>query len=108
MYDCSRFSGVPEQMVIELQGELEVPNTAEGQICLFLYWKSPIEPVCLIGHQIIVGSISKLEKPLLVIDTRTSRAWQDEKTGEETGEIRVVMIIRKLLKFSARPKPVQC
>lgn len=99
---------MPENFIVELQGELELPADPSGQTCLFLYWKSSTEPVCLIGHQIIVGTMRTLEKPLLVIDTRTSRSWRDEQTDEETGEVHVVMIIRRQLKFSARPKPVQC
>jgi hypothetical protein len=54
----------------------------------------------------IRGKLSKLEKPFLVIDTRTASSRQDEDTKEMIGECKVVMIIRRRLLFKDRPKPI--
>jgi hypothetical protein len=50
--------------------------------------------------------MSKLEKPFLVIDRKTSTSYVDGDTNESVGECKVVMIIRRRLLFKDRPKPI--
>ncbi|KAI6229852.1 Chromosome transmission fidelity protein 8-like protein [Aphelenchoides fujianensis] len=97
---------VEERIMIELQGDLEVPPDPAGQTLLFLHWPTPTTPVCLLGHQMIQGTLKTLEKPFLVIDTRRSTSAFDPQTKEPVGECQVVMVIKRRLLFHARPKPV--
>ncbi|KAI6183769.1 hypothetical protein M3Y97_00524400 [Aphelenchoides bicaudatus] len=97
---------VPEYIMVELQGELQIPDKTEGRACLFIYWQDENSPVCLIGHQMIRGKLSKLEKPFLVINTTTASSRKDDETGELIGECKVVMVIRRRLIFKDRPKPI--
>lgn len=78
----------------------QVPPKPDGQNCLFLYWQDETSPVCLIGHQTIRGKVSELDKPFLVIDTRTTTS------NDGITECNVVMIIRRRILFKDRPKPI--
>ncbi|KAI6197534.1 hypothetical protein M3Y94_01235700 [Aphelenchoides besseyi] len=97
---------VPENILIEMQGDLVVPPNPAGQIAMFLHWPTATTPVCLLGHQMIQGKLTKLKNPLLVIDTRKSKSCYDSEVQEAKGECRIVMVIRQRLTFQSRPKSV--
>ncbi|CAD5208074.1 unnamed protein product [Bursaphelenchus xylophilus] len=93
----------PEHILIEVQGAIEPPMKPAGKTVLFLYWKDPTTAVCLIGHYMLEGSLKKLEKPFLVVDTRSVKP-----TGEGEYNCRVACVIRQKMAFKSRPKPILC
>lgn len=97
------FRAVPEKIVVEIQGTVEAPELAANASCLFLYWQSPKAAICLVGHQMLEGQLKPLEKPLLVLDTKTLR-----KLTADRAQCSVVYVIRRKMVFKSRPKPILC
>ncbi len=83
-------------VIVEMQGDLESrvgdPNL-EGKFIGDLHYNELGAPVLIIGHHILNGKVSSLEKPFVAIEK------------EEKGYT-VKAVIRKKLVFKARPKPI--
>uniref|UniRef100_A0A0N4UEV5 Ctf8 n=1 Tax=Dracunculus medinensis TaxID=318479 RepID=A0A0N4UEV5_DRAME len=83
-----------EWTMIELQGSLESSSELSGQTIGILTWEID-KAYFLIGHHILEGKLTKLEKPFIVLSK-----------NEQTYCNNITAIIRKKILFRMRPKPV--
>ncbi|XP_018569517.1 chromosome transmission fidelity protein 8 homolog [Anoplophora glabripennis] len=88
-----------EWAIIELQGDLEShsESSLEGKIIGDLYFTKSGSPVLIIGHHLLYGKETKLEKPFALLEKR--------KTDSST-EYLVKCIIKNKIIFKTRPKPI--
>lgn len=93
--------GLNEYMLIELQGTIEnYGQPLAGQMLGTLVWrKDNSEALLLVGHHLLEGKISELEKPFLVL-----KPSPPNRDVEERAMIVEAVIKRRLL-FKNRPKP---
>ena len=127
-----------EWAIIEMQGDLESrigDAQLEGKFVGDLHFtKAGQTPVLIIGHHILYGKVSTLEKPLVIMEKCQKGLNKDQNiSGEETNAIdkpsegnemelddqiesgesettetvyNVRAIIKKKLLFKSRPKPI--
>uniref|UniRef100_A0A0K0DDW4 Ctf8 n=1 Tax=Angiostrongylus cantonensis TaxID=6313 RepID=A0A0K0DDW4_ANGCA len=93
--------GLNEYMLIELQGTIE--NYGEplaGRVLGTLVWhKDKNEALLQIGHHLLEGKASELEKPLLLMKPSPPNQHFEERT------MIVEAVIKRRLLFKNRPKP---
>ncbi|CAA99922.2 Ctf8 [Caenorhabditis elegans] len=95
--------GTPEWMAIELHGAISPQDDGSfdsktlGTIC----WGDHNNVYMVIGNQTLEGKISKIDRPLLVIQ-------KSDKNHQENGEKNATVnaVIRKKLVFKTRPRPL--
>ena len=75
-------------------------------------------PSLIIGHHLLTGRVTELEKPLAVLAKRSPQAPElaqdlgktvEERYGQESGggtEYEIVALVRRKLIFKNRPKPI--
>ncbi|KAF5396459.1 hypothetical protein PHET_09510 [Paragonimus heterotremus] len=88
-----------EWLLLELQGEIvsKSGSSLAGKHVGDLHFSQQDEPVFIIGHHVLFGKVSNLEKPLIVTK---------KNPGNDGLEYSVVAIIRRKLLFKTRPKPI--
>ncbi|CAL8090357.1 unnamed protein product [Calicophoron daubneyi] len=88
-----------EWVLIELQGDI-ISKTGESLSEKHLgdvHFSAHGEPVFIIGHHILFGKVTDMEKPFVVT----------EKVSTVKGaELHVIAVVRKKLIFKTRPKPI--
>ncbi|XP_078066566.1 chromosome transmission fidelity protein 8 homolog, partial [Mustelus asterias] len=110
----------PEWLLLELQGEIEARGHSglPGNLMGDLHFSSEGIPILIIGHHILYGKVSHLERPFVVLVKKTStRAGAEspmeiERTEQGVSEedaachYLVTAIIKKKIIFKTRPKPI--
>ncbi|XP_056643922.1 chromosome transmission fidelity protein 8 homolog [Diorhabda sublineata] len=88
-----------EWSIIELQGDLKSHSESnfEGQFIGDLQYTKTGIPILIIGHHLIYGKETKIEKPFALIEKQ-----------EVDGKIEFVVkaIIKNKIIFKTRPKPI--
>ncbi|XP_042885085.1 chromosome transmission fidelity protein 8 homolog [Penaeus japonicus] len=111
--------GVPEWIILELQGDLE-SRTQEEMASKFigdLHFTKEGIPILIIGHHIMYGKVQDLEKPYALMHKkkRNTDTKEMEVDGTETQETTastagveylIKALIRKKILFKSRPKPI--
>ncbi|XP_038662085.1 chromosome transmission fidelity protein 8 homolog [Scyliorhinus canicula] len=104
--------------MLELQGEIEARGHSglPGNLMGDLHFSTEGIPILIIGHHILYGKISQLERPFVVLVKKTcTRAESEMETerveqgvGEESASCCYVAsaIIKKKIIFKTRPKPI--
>ena len=107
-----------EWAIIELQGTLEMQahckdDPLAGKFIGDLHFTKSGEPMLIIGHHILYGKMSKLEKPFAIIRKRTGSpskvktgSQKDENNEECATRYDVMGLIKHKLLFNQRPKPI--
>merc|ERR1712168_423368 len=108
-----------EWAIIELQGTLEMQahcknDPLAGKFIGDLHFTKSGEPTLIIGHHILYGKISKLEKPFAIMRKRTASPSKSRtRGGDEDGgkhytatRYDVMGLIKHKLLFNQSPKPI--
>ncbi|XP_060535757.1 chromosome transmission fidelity protein 8 homolog [Cylas formicarius] len=88
-----------EWAIIELQGDLKSHSESsfEGQFVGDLHFTKSGTPLLIIGHHLLYGKETRMEKPLALL----------EKKKNDAGiEYVIKCIVRKKIIFKTRPKPI--
>ncbi|XP_074644844.1 chromosome transmission fidelity protein 8 homolog [Tubulanus polymorphus] len=106
--------GSQEWTMVELQGDLEnrhggSPNLS-GKFIGDLHFTKKGVPILIIGHHILYGKVTNLDKPFAVVRKERNiiplqEAIEADLTAEGNSYI-VKAIITKKLVFKTRPKPI--
>ncbi|VDM61015.1 unnamed protein product [Angiostrongylus costaricensis] len=93
--------GLNECMLIELQGTIEnYGQPLAGRVLGTLVWhKDNKQALLQVGHHLLEGKISELEKPLLLMKPSPSNQHFEERT------MIIEAVIKRRLLFKNRPKP---
>ena len=97
-----------EWYIVELQGVLE---TKDG-LSLSNLWIGDLHfdtdgrPQMIIGHHLLTGSFVKLDKPLAVMEKKTSSAEEMDCDDQAQTSYEITALVRKKLIFKTRPKPI--
>lgn len=106
-----------EWAIIELQGTLEMQAHSKddplaGKFIGDLHFTKSGEPTLIIGHHILYGKMSKLEKPFAVIKKRTGSPSKPPPLGSRESGVAsstrydVMGLVKHKLLFNQRPKPI--
>ncbi|XP_063705419.1 chromosome transmission fidelity protein 8 homolog [Culicoides brevitarsis] len=81
-------TGLPEWVIIELQGDLETRNndSMEGEFIGDLMYSKFGQPILIIGHHILHGKEQKIEKPFAVLERIRKPLKTTEPNPNETVE----------------------
>ncbi|CAJ0596351.1 unnamed protein product [Cylicocyclus nassatus] len=95
--------GVDEWMLIEMQGTVEnggkpLSDEVLGTLC---WRRDDSEALLLVGHHLLEGKLSELEKPFLVV---RSTSGEDPHANERS--MTIDAIIKRRIVFRNRPKPI--
>ncbi|XP_001199744.2 chromosome transmission fidelity protein 8 homolog [Strongylocentrotus purpuratus] len=120
----------PEWMLIELQGAIESPDNEQltGRFIGDLHFNLKGVPVLIIGHHILYGKVTDLEKPFIVlmknenaakvidgdhasdamdVDSSQDGNGRDNTLSQQDDTYYYVnAVIKKKMIFKARPKPI--
>ncbi|XP_053548312.1 chromosome transmission fidelity protein 8 homolog [Bombina bombina] len=99
-----------EWLLMELQGEIQArrQDGLGGKLMGDLHFTKEGVPLLIIGHHILYGKVTKLEKPFAVLVKGSSPSLQEQENAEATTETRynVTALIKKKIIFKTRPKPI--
>ncbi|XP_069758034.1 chromosome transmission fidelity protein 8 homolog isoform X6 [Narcine bancroftii] len=107
-------------VLMELQGEIETryETGLAGSLVGDLHFSHDGIPILIIGHHILYGKVSHLERPFAVLQKHSARRVGAENTTEaqspspEVNEentsvsYEVTALIKKKIIFKTRPKPI--
>ncbi|CAG9862163.1 unnamed protein product [Phyllotreta striolata] len=98
-YKKSRTGMSDEWALIELQGDIKsnADLGLEGQFLGDLHFTTTGTPLLIIGHHLLYGKETKIQKPFALIEKRAI---------EGTAEYVVKSIIKNKIIFKTRPKPI--
>ncbi|XP_038078884.1 chromosome transmission fidelity protein 8 homolog [Patiria miniata] len=128
-------SSIPEWMLIEMQGQLECPGDEQlaGNFIGDLHFNKKGVPIMIIGHHILFGKVTSLDKPYIVLlkntkptpkeaehlnksvsmetdqdeDVVTKATTDEEEDGSSEGiHYKVSAAIKRKIVFRTRPKPI--
>ncbi|XP_022096105.1 chromosome transmission fidelity protein 8 homolog [Acanthaster planci] len=128
-------SGIPEWMLIEMQGQLECSGNEQlaGNFIGDLHFNKKGLPIMIIGHHILYGKVSSLDKPYIVLIKNTkptpkdtehdnspvsmetdqdedvvtkATVAQEEEGGKTDVHYKVSAAIKRKIVFRTRPKPI--
>ncbi|KAI1713579.1 ctf8 domain-containing protein [Ditylenchus destructor] len=113
-------NGISEWMTIEMQGSFDFSDDMAGKAVGHLAWMNDGTISLIIGHQLMEGKISDLQRPFLVINKATLQnitklstgAIEDSEgsnmplKGPSIKRCDIVGVIRRKIIFKDRPKPI--
>lgn len=116
----TRGASSPEWVLMELQGEIEARHEKglAGSLMGDLHYNREGVPILIIGHHILYGKVSHLEKPLAVLVKHSARREGAESPVETQGAAHgvnedststcymVTALIKRKIIFKTRPKPI--
>lgn len=96
--------GIAKWTMLELQGEVQSKSEEDlgGKMIGDLHFNPQGHPILIIGHHILFGKVSDLDKPLVVMTKKT----QSEEHERKLVEYNVTAVITQKLIFKTRPKPI--
>ena len=91
--------------LVELQGQLETRNQVpfDNMHIGDLHFDAKGDPNLVVGHHLLTGKITELEKPFAVMRKRTGGGL--DRSHRQT-EYEIVALITKKMIFKNRPKPI--
>ncbi|XP_051884594.1 chromosome transmission fidelity protein 8 homolog [Pristis pectinata] len=115
-----RDASSPEWVLMELQGEIEARHETglAGSLMGDLHYSREGVPILIIGHHILYGKVSHLERPFAVLLKHTARRAGAESPKEVQSPTQgineentstcyvVTALIKKKIIFKTRPKPI--
>ncbi|EYC10948.1 hypothetical protein Y032_0053g2385 [Ancylostoma ceylanicum] len=95
--------GVDEWMMVEMQGTIENSGKPlSDEVLGSLSWRrDDNEALLLVGHHLLEGKVSELEKPFLVV-----RSTPGEDAHSDERSMIIDAVIRRRIVFKNRPKPL--
>ncbi|KIH56524.1 Ctf8 [Ancylostoma duodenale] len=95
--------GVDEWMMVEMQGTLENGGRPlSDEVLGSLSWRrDDNEALLLVGHHLLEGKVSELEKPFLVV-----RSTPGEDAHSEERSMTIDAVVKRRIVFKNRPKPL--
>ncbi|XP_007906129.1 chromosome transmission fidelity protein 8 homolog [Callorhinchus milii] len=107
---------VAEWLLMELQGEIESRHHIglAGNLMGDLHYTREGVPILIIGHHILYGKVSHLERPFAVlVKHSTSKETSESRLqaeipgdGNSVTNYLVTALIKKKIIFKTRPKPI--
>lgn len=113
--ESNEAGGCPEWSMVELQGDLETKSKAislSGKFIGDMHFTPKGVPVLVIGHHILYGKTTQLEKPMIAIVKNTTPqeegivAMDTDQTNAGNAAYLVKAVIKKKYLFKVRPKPI--
>ncbi|XP_039249640.2 chromosome transmission fidelity protein 8 homolog [Styela clava] len=101
--------GMEEWFMIELQGELvsRYDNGLSGNVLGDLHFSKTGEPVMIIGHHMLQGKVTDLDKPFgVMFESKQNNCEIDEDEIEASKSYEIKAIIKRKIIFKNRPKPI--
>merc|ERR1712141_943410 len=109
-------TGCPEWSMVEPQGDLETKSKAislSGKFIGDMHFTPKGVPVLVIGHHILYGKTTQLEKPMIAMVKSTNPREEgivamdtDQNGSSGAASYLVKAVIKKKYLFKVRPKPI--
>ena len=113
--DAKKTDKMREWAIVELQGTLEMQahckdDPLAGKLIGDLHFTASGEPTLIIGHHILYGKMTKLEKPFAIVKKRGGVGNDSLGVGSDSAATQtrydVMGLIKHKLLFNQRPKPI--
>ncbi|XP_070574800.1 chromosome transmission fidelity protein 8 homolog [Ptychodera flava] len=106
--------GCKEWTIVELQGELvsRYETDLSGNFIGDLHFNKKGVPILIIGHHILYGKVTDLDKPFVVLVKEESQALPGDDVAMEIDHSKrdrhytVTAVIKRKIQFRTRPKPI--